>query len=206
MLLYERILQKDSYQLIINVFSEKEDRDNLLHRLDIRGANPFVTDCNLLQINDHGENSSSISMPSSTNNSARIGQYAQLNSASYGGASYGGASYGGSRTAHFEGPSISRERISTEEMVSQRKQFGLPTSSITKNKSGHGSGAGSGTNSGLSTVDQELTAEFTGTTACGSMVMATPQEEGSTLPIPIPMPVPLQSTEQLVVDAGAISA
>ena len=48
-LLYERVLNKDSYQLIINVFPDKEDRDNLIHRLKLKPSeNQFVVDCNLL--------------------------------------------------------------------------------------------------------------------------------------------------------------
>jgi len=49
-LLYNRILNKDSYQLIINVFPDKVDRDNLIHRLGLKpGEHKYTSDCDMLR-------------------------------------------------------------------------------------------------------------------------------------------------------------
>lgn len=50
LLLYNRILNKESYQLIINVFPDKVDRDNLIHRLCLKPSEQIYTsDCDLLR-------------------------------------------------------------------------------------------------------------------------------------------------------------
>jgi hypothetical protein len=49
-LLYNRILNKDSYQLIINVFPDKVDRDNLIHRLGLKPEeHNYTSECDLLR-------------------------------------------------------------------------------------------------------------------------------------------------------------
>ena len=46
-LLYDRILNKDSYQLIINVFPDATERENLIHRLKLNPAD-YAVNTNLL--------------------------------------------------------------------------------------------------------------------------------------------------------------
>ncbi len=49
-MLYSRIINKDSYQLIINIFSNKDDRENLLCRLKLKPHEQkmFTSDCLLI--------------------------------------------------------------------------------------------------------------------------------------------------------------
>lgn len=48
--LYDRIINKDSYQLLINTFEDAQERDNLIHRLKLNKTNKkeVVTDCAIL--------------------------------------------------------------------------------------------------------------------------------------------------------------
>lgn len=49
-LLYERVINKESFQLVINLFESVEDRNNLVHRLHLKRTDTgFVTNCSLLQ-------------------------------------------------------------------------------------------------------------------------------------------------------------
>lgn len=53
-MLYERVLNKDSFQLIVNTFPDPQERDNLIHRLGLdkskhsKGAPSLTTNCALL--------------------------------------------------------------------------------------------------------------------------------------------------------------
>jgi len=44
-MLYDRILNKESYQLVVNAFEDQGERDNLTHRLKVKG---FSTDATLI--------------------------------------------------------------------------------------------------------------------------------------------------------------
>lgn len=62
-LLYQRILTTESFQLVVNTFQDKEERENLIHRLGIKNTNvssefDLVTDCKILP--------SHVTIPSST--------------------------------------------------------------------------------------------------------------------------------------------
>lgn len=46
-LLYERIINKDSFQLLINTFQDELERDNLIHRLKLKDVK-VVKDCKIL--------------------------------------------------------------------------------------------------------------------------------------------------------------
>jgi hypothetical protein len=53
-LLYQRILTTESFQLVVNTFHDKEERENLIHRLGIKNVSgassefDLVTDCMIL--------------------------------------------------------------------------------------------------------------------------------------------------------------
>ena len=45
-MLYSRILNKESFQLVVNAFEDRGERENLTHRLKLKG---FVTDSQLIE-------------------------------------------------------------------------------------------------------------------------------------------------------------
>lgn len=47
-LLYERIINKDSFQLLVNTFQDELERDNLIHRLKLNKNAKIVKDCTIL--------------------------------------------------------------------------------------------------------------------------------------------------------------
>ena len=46
-LLYDRIINKNSFQLLVNTFEDAYDRENLVHRLQLNKSN-IVTTCTIL--------------------------------------------------------------------------------------------------------------------------------------------------------------